>query len=167
MGVASRQGQPLDPLDFLGVQVEIEDIEVVPHVAGVGGPGQGHHAHVEGEPEDDLGDGPVAVSCDAGQLGTGQRLAVGGQQREALVDQPVGGAERADVAVPSPGGVAPVLDEAGPDPRLPAEAVELFERDVADPSRRARPLSWMASIARQASRSAGARPDRPVGPCST
>ena len=69
---------------------------------------------------------------DAGQLGTGQRLAVGGQQREALVDQPVRGAELADVAVPAPGGVAAVLDEAGPDARRLAQAVELFERDVAD-----------------------------------
>ena len=34
------------------------------------------------------------------------------------------------------------------------------------PSRRARPLSWMASIARQASQSAAARPARWVGPCS-
>ena len=47
--------QPLDPLDFFGLQAEVEDVEVGPHVAGVGGAGQGHHADVEGEPEDDLG----------------------------------------------------------------------------------------------------------------
>src|SRR4051794_27131359 len=104
--------------------MESEDIQVLPHMARVGSPGQGHHAHVEGEPEDNLGDGPAVVSCDAVELGTGQRLAVGGQEREALVDEPVRGAERADVAVPAPGGVASVLDEAGPDARAPAQTVQ-------------------------------------------
>ena len=98
-----------------GIQAEIEDFEVGPHVAGVGGAGQGYHAHVEGEPEDDLADGPAMTFGDAGQLGTGQHSAIGGQQREALIDQSVRGAELPNVTVPAPLGVAPVLDEAGPD----------------------------------------------------
>ena len=105
---------------------------------------------------------------DPGQLGTGQRLAVGGQQREALVDQPVGGAELPDVAVPAPGGVAAVLDEAGPDARLLAQALELFEGDVAD-AEQAGPAAVVdapPSPATPPSRPA-ARPDRWVGPCST
>ena len=100
---ASQRGQALDPLDFFGLQAEIEDFEIGPHVVGVGGPGQGHHADVEGEPEDDLADGPAVAFGDPGQFGAGQRLAVGGQQREALVDQPVGGAELAGRDGPSPG----------------------------------------------------------------
>ena len=77
-------------------------------------------------------DGPAVALGDPAQVGMGQRLAIGGQQREALVDQPVGGAELPDVAIPALDGVAPVLDEAGPDARLSAQELELFEGDVAD-----------------------------------
>src|ERR1700686_3770579 len=48
--VASRSGrQTVDPLDFFGLQTELEYIEIRPHVVGVGGPGQNHHADVDGE----------------------------------------------------------------------------------------------------------------------
>ena len=50
----------LDSLDFFLIQRKVEDVKVGTHVAGVGGAGQGQHAHVEGEPEDDLSDGPTA-----------------------------------------------------------------------------------------------------------
>jgi len=31
----------------------MEDIEIFAHVLGVGGPGKGHHADIDGEPEND------------------------------------------------------------------------------------------------------------------
>src|SRR5262245_34729282 len=99
--VPSWQGDPLDPLGFFGPQPEPEGIEIVLHVAGVGGPCKRHHAHLESEPEDDLGDVPAVASGDAGELRMSDRLAVCGQEREALVDEPARGAERADVAVPA------------------------------------------------------------------
>src|SRR5690349_15637145 len=102
-------------LDFPGLQAELEDPEVGPHVAGVGGNGQEHHANLQGEPENGLADGPAVTLGDPGQFGAGQGFAVGGQQGEALVDQPVGGEELPDATVPAPGGVAAVLDEAGSD----------------------------------------------------
>src|SRR5262245_56566758 len=49
---ASRPGQPFDVFDLFGLQVEVEDFEILAHVGGVGGAGQGHHADVEGEAED-------------------------------------------------------------------------------------------------------------------
>src|SRR5436305_13808612 len=79
-----------------------------------------------------LGEVPAVAPGDPGQLGAGERRAVGGQQGEALVDQPVGGAELPDAAVPAPGAVAAVLDEVRPDARAPAQELELFEGDVAD-----------------------------------
>ena len=80
--------QPLDPLHFLGFQVEVEDLEILPHVVGVGRPRQRHHAHLEREPEDDLVDGPAVPLGDPIQLGSGRRDAVGGQQRKALIAIP-------------------------------------------------------------------------------
>ena len=66
--VASPRDQSLDLLNLFRFQTEIEDVEVQPHVAGVGGAGQGHHADLEREPEDDLGDGPAVTRGDPGQL---------------------------------------------------------------------------------------------------
>ena len=51
----------LDDHHFLGLQTEIEDIEIFAHVPGVGGPGKGHHADIDGEPENDLADGPTVA----------------------------------------------------------------------------------------------------------
>ena len=82
--------------------------------------------------EDDLGDRPAVPPGYLGQLGPGQGVAVGGQQGEALVGQAAGGAEGADVAVPAPRRVAPVLDEARPHPRLVAHEWELPQGEVAD-----------------------------------
>jgi hypothetical protein len=77
---ASRPAQPLDLLDFPRIEVESEDLEVGPHVLGVGRARQRDHADVEGEPEDDLADGAAVALGDPGQLGAGQRRAVGGEQ---------------------------------------------------------------------------------------
>jgi len=81
--------------------MEIEDLEIFAHVAGVGGPGERHHAGVEDEAKDDLADGPAVALSDAGQCGTAHDHAVGGEKREALVNQAVGGAECPDAAIPA------------------------------------------------------------------
>src|SRR5260370_3765971 len=129
----SRGAQTLDPFQFVGFQAKVESLEIGPHVVGVGGAGQGRHADLKGEPENNLADGPAVAFGDPDQFGTGQRLAIGGEQREALVDQSVGGAELPDLKIPTPNGVASVLNDAGPDACLLPEALELFEGDVADP----------------------------------
>jgi hypothetical protein len=67
---ASGRRQTFDPLDFFGCQAEIEDLEIGPHVVGVGRAGQGQHADVDGESENDLADGPAVAFGDPGQFGT-------------------------------------------------------------------------------------------------
>src|SRR5580704_13330208 len=109
--------------------MESEDFEVFAHVAGVGGPGERHHAGVEGEAKNDLADGPAVAVSDAGQFGTAHDLAVGGEKRKALVDLAVGGAELPDAAIPAHCRVTAVLDNAGPHACLPAQGLELLERD--------------------------------------
>src|SRR5205823_480490 len=46
--------QTLDRPDFFGIEMEIEDRQIGPHVLGVGGPGERQHADVHSETEDDL-----------------------------------------------------------------------------------------------------------------
>ena len=99
---------------------------------GVGGASQGHHPYFEGEPEDNLADTPAVALGDPDQFGVGQNLAVGGQQGEALVGQPIGGAELPDATVPALGGVTPVLDEGGPNAGFRDQALELFKGEIAD-----------------------------------
>ncbi len=76
--------------------------------------------------------GPTVALGDPGQFRAGHRLAVGGKQGKSLVDKVVGGAELSDATIPASDGVTSVLDEAGSDACLPAQALELFEGDVAD-----------------------------------
>jgi hypothetical protein len=127
-------------LDFPRIQGEVEDFEVGLHVADVGGAGQGYHAHVEGEPEDDLANGSSMTFRDSGQLSMSQHSAIGSQQREALIENSVRSAELTNVTVPAPLGVAPVLDEAWPDLCLTTKGLKLLEGDVLAPSKRPRPL---------------------------
>ena len=118
-------------------------------MADVGGAGQGHHAHVEGEPKDDLADRAAVTLGDAAQFGIRPSLAVGGQERKAP-GPPISRRRRLpNVPVPPAISVAPVLDETRLNMRLAAEPLNLFEGDIADTEQTARPLSWMASIARQ------------------
>lgn len=99
---------------------------------GVGSPGQRQYPDIESEPEDNLADGPTVAFGDLGQFGTSHRLAVGGQQREALVNDFVGGAELPDSPIPASDSVAAVLDEARPNARLLTQGLKLFESDIAD-----------------------------------
>lgn len=48
--MVSPQGQLLFPLNCLAIQMKLENLEVGPGVVGVGGPGQSHHADLEGSP---------------------------------------------------------------------------------------------------------------------
>src|ERR1051325_8415519 len=98
----------------------------------VGGSGQRHHADIESEPEHDLADRSAVASGDPGHYGMGQHLAIGREQREALVDQPIDSAELPDAPVPAAHGIATVLNEAGPDARLLTKALELFQGNVAN-----------------------------------
>src|SRR5262249_25775234 len=66
---ASRLGLTLNTFDLRGLQAEIENCKILPHVAGAGGAGQGHHADVEGEAEDHLIDVPAVASSDPRQFG--------------------------------------------------------------------------------------------------
>ncbi len=91
----------LDPRDLCGLQTKVEDIQVRLHVLGVGGSRQWNHADLDREPEDDLRDGVPVTGCDLGHLRSGQCLAIGGQQREALVDHVVGLAKLLDLAIPT------------------------------------------------------------------
>jgi hypothetical protein len=99
-------------------------------VVGVAGAGHRWHAHVEGEPEGDLADCPTMMLADASQFGTAHRLAVGGRQRQTLVDESVRYVELPNSTVPAPLGVAAILDEAGTDTRLAAESSELLQGDI-------------------------------------
>ena len=139
-GVASGGDKRIDDRHFLGLQTEMEDIEIFANVLGVGGPGKGHHADIDGEPENDLAGGPTVAFGHSNQLAVGRHLAIGREQRETLIDHSVGGAELADTAAPTLGGVTSVLNEAGPNPRLLVKTLELFESDVAD-AEQARPAA--------------------------
>jgi len=93
----------------------------------------------------------MAIGRSLANSWTSPRLTVGGQQREALDTQLVGGAEVPDGTVPAPGGIAiGFWTNRGPDSCPPAQALDCFEGDVAyDAKMRARPLSWMLpSLAR-------------------
>ena len=85
--------------------MEIEDLQVGPHVGGVAGPSQRHHADVDREPEHNLADRSTVAFGDPRQFGTGQHLAIGSEQREALVNQSVGGAEIPDATIPAADGM--------------------------------------------------------------
>ena len=81
--------QPLDSFDFLGIQAEIKDLQVGPHVVDVSGAGQGDHAHVEGEPKDDLADSPsirqtVILSPLESILGLKEQIAL---RQQAVLDR--------------------------------------------------------------------------------
>jgi len=78
-----------NPLDFFGLQVEIEDFQVGFHVGRVGGAGQGNHAQVESEPKNDLARSSAVALGDLSQFGAEHQLAVGGEQGKALIDQSV------------------------------------------------------------------------------
>src|SRR5262249_33679312 len=104
-------GQLLDPLDFLGLQTEIEDFEIGAHVVRAGGPRQRHHPDVESKSEDDLADGSAVAPGDPDQFRMRQCILVGGEQGEALVDQSIGGTEFSDATIPALDSVAAVLDE--------------------------------------------------------
>src|SRR5206468_5740332 len=67
--------------------------------------------HREREPEDDLGRCRVQARGDLGDPAALQHLEVGGEQREALVDDLALAAERADVAVPAQAREAAILYE--------------------------------------------------------
>ena len=101
-------------------------------MAGVTGPGQRHHANVEGEPEDNLARGSTAPLGDSRQFLSAQGFTIGGKQGESLVDKFVGGAELSDATIPAKDGVASVLHEAGSHAGPVAKALELFEGDVAN-----------------------------------
>src|SRR4029078_9602639 len=105
----SKLAQALDHLDLSRLQLEIEDREIGPHVVGVRGSGQDDHADLQGEAEDHLRDGPAVSLGDPGHFGTGHHSAIGGQEREALIDQAIGVAKLPDIAIPAADRVAPVL----------------------------------------------------------
>jgi len=68
--VASRRPalwycQSLNLLNFVGLQAELEDVEISTHVVGIRGAGEWHHAHLQGEAEDDLADGPAVSAVGA------------------------------------------------------------------------------------------------------
>lgn len=77
--VASRCGQMLDPLHFVGLQSEIEDIEIRSHVIGVGGSGQRQDSDIESESKNNLADGSTVAFGDSDQFGMSHHVVVGGQ----------------------------------------------------------------------------------------
>lgn len=117
----------LDLLDFIGFQLEIQDIEIRSHVIGVGGPSQRQNADIKTEPEDNLADGSIVTFSDLSQFGSSQHFAIGSQQRKALIDNFMSGAELADATIPTSDCIATVLDEARLDSCFVAQRLELFE----------------------------------------
>ena len=128
----------------------------------VSGAGQGDHAHVEGEPKDDLADGPAVAISDADQLGMGQHFAIGGQEREALIEQSIRGAELPNVAVPALLGVAPVLDKAGPDSVPGGRGPNLLKGDIAD-AEETGPAALLDGLHRPPGLPVGRRQSDPLG----
>jgi hypothetical protein len=68
---------------------------------------QAYLADVEGETEHDLVDGPPVALGEPSQFGKDQYLALNDEEREALVDQLIGSANRPGATVPASGGVVP------------------------------------------------------------
>jgi hypothetical protein len=66
----------LGALDLFRFETEIENFEIRPDVAKVGGAVQWHHANLQRKPEHSLRDCPTVACGDPGQLGTGQFHAV-------------------------------------------------------------------------------------------
>jgi len=64
--VAPGNGQPFDSLHFFGLQPEIKNFQIGPHVGSLGCPGQRHYANFEGEPENNLARGPTVALGDPG-----------------------------------------------------------------------------------------------------
>ena len=58
--------QMLDPLYVFWLQTKIEDIEVGPHMVGIGGARQWNHADFKSEPEDNLRDRSMMTGRDPG-----------------------------------------------------------------------------------------------------
>src|SRR5262249_48059252 len=90
------------------------------------------HPDLLRETEDELRDGLPMTSRQAHHLGSGEDVDVGGEKREALVDDVALGAECPHVAVPLVHGKATVLHEARLDLGALREQVQLAQAHVAD-----------------------------------
>ena len=69
---------------------------------------------------------------DLSEFRSGQRLEVGGQQGESLVDQSVDLAELPDLTVPTANRVTSILNEAGTHADVLPQSLRLVDDDVAD-----------------------------------
>src|SRR5579875_454593 len=97
----SSEGQTLNSLDFLRFEVEIEHVQIHPHVIRVRGPGQRHHADIESEPENNLADRSAVALGNASQLRMGQDRTVRGEEGKTLINEAIGGTERAYIPIPA------------------------------------------------------------------
>ena len=72
------------------------------------------------------------VTGDAGNHGVSQNVAVSGEEREALIDDPLSVTVIAKLAIPTTVGVAADLGESRWDFGFAAEGLQLGEREIAD-----------------------------------
>src|SRR5437867_2036020 len=93
---------------------------------------QGEHPDVECEPKDNLTGRAAVPAREPAHFRMRQHGAIRSQQRKALVDDAVCGAELTDFAVPAADRVAAVLHEPRPDAGSVAQLLQLIDVDVAD-----------------------------------
>src|SRR5262245_20160305 len=119
-GSSTGASDRLNSLDLVRLQskIGIENGKIRLHVAGAGRPGQGQHPNVECESKDNLSNGSAMTPGHRCHFRSSDHFAIGRQQRETLIDDSVGRAEIADVAIPLGDGVAAILDEHWPYSRL-------------------------------------------------
>ncbi len=130
--IISLGSQSLDLLDFFWLQMKIKDIQVLSQMVGVGSTRQRNHADLDREPENQLWDGSTVACRDPRNFPRRQYFAVGGQQREPLVDDSVGFTEFPNLTIPTQLGEASVLHKARLNPRAIAQYSELIESNIAD-----------------------------------
>lgn len=121
----------IDLLDFLGLQVKAEDVQIFLHMLGIRRAREQHHLYIESEPEHDLVHGTLMAFGDPLHFRIGERRAIRGEQRESLIGDLVGHAQITHFAIPATLGITSILDKGWAHTGGLAKSIELFACDVA------------------------------------
>ena len=122
----------LDSLDVVLRQLEIRDGQIFAHVLDVRRAGERQHAGLNRKAEDELCGRAAGAFDDLAKSRAAQLVHVRGEEREALVDDAVGAAERAHLGIPAGRRVAAVLHELRLHRRDRKQLFELMQGHVAD-----------------------------------
>jgi hypothetical protein len=101
----------LDLRNFVRVQVEFKNVEIIPHMLSRGRSSQRYHADIETEAKYDLRYGSTVSSRDSDHFGMIQQRAVGCEQRKPLINDPIGSAKSSNSLIPSRMRETSILDE--------------------------------------------------------